>query len=71
MELFSHGRIALPKLFSRPNKKMYLDLYLQGLNLLDNKNYENLGTVLGSPLLGQPLAAAPGRSFQFSINFSH
>ena len=71
MELFAHSRIAMPKLFSRPNKKTYLDLYLQIPNLLNNKNYQSLGTVLGSPLFGQPLAAAPGRSFQFSINFSH
>ena len=71
MELFAHSRIALPKLLSQPKQKTYLDLYVQVLNLLDNRNYENLGTVLGSPLFGQPLSAEPGRSFQFSINFSH
>ena len=71
MELFAHSRVAMPKCISGPSQKTYLDLYVQVPNLLNNKNYESMGTVLGSPLFGQPLAATPGRSFQLSINFSH
>ena len=71
MELFAHSRIAMPKCFSAKSQKTYLDINVQIPNLLDNKNYVSMGTILGSPLFGQPLAAAPGRSFQFSISFSH
>jgi hypothetical protein len=69
MQLFAHRRIAVPKLFSAPNQKLYVDLGVQGLNLLGNKDYVSMGTVIGSPLYGQPLAAVPGRSLRFSFSF--
>ena len=71
MELFAHSRIAMPMCFSAKSQKTYLDINVQIPNLLDNKNYMSMGTILGSPLFGLPLAAVPGRSFQFSISFSH
>jgi len=70
MTLFAHRTVQLPKLFLPPGRKMFLDLNGQVLNLFGNKDYSSFGTVLGSALLGLPLAAAPGRSFRFSINFS-
>ena len=71
MELFAHRRFALPELVFGERQKTYLDVNIQVPNLLGNKDYSSLGTVTGSPLFGQPLAAAPGRSFRFSFGFSH
>ena len=71
MELFLHRRFAMPPLLLRTNQKTYLDCNVQVQNLLGNQDYATLGTVTGSPTFGQPLAAAPGRSFHFSFGFSH
>jgi hypothetical protein len=71
MELFVHRRFAVPELISESKQKTYVDLNVQVVNLLGNKDYSNLGTVIGSPLFQQPLAAAPGRSVRFSLGFSH
>ena len=71
MEMYVYRRIAVPKVLLRSAQKTYLDFNMQVLNVLGNKDYSSFGTVLGSPLLGQPLAAAPGRSYQFSFNLSH
>jgi len=71
MEMYIYRRFAVPKLFLRSSQKTYLDFNMKVLNVLGNKDYSSFGTVLGSPLLGQPLAAAPGRSYQLSFSFSH
>jgi len=71
MELFLHRRFAVPEFLIGPRLKTYLDFNLQVLNLLGNKDYSSFGSVIGSPLFEQPLAAAPGRSFRFSFGFSH
>ncbi|MGC1373770.1 MAG: carboxypeptidase-like regulatory domain-containing protein [Candidatus Sulfotelmatobacter sp.] len=71
MELFLHRRFAVPEFLLGPKLKTYLDFNLQVLNLLGNKDYSSFGSVIGSPLFEQPLAAAPGRSFRFSFGFSH
>ncbi len=70
-ELFLHHRFAAPEFLLGPKLKTYLDFNLQVLNLLGNKDYSSFGSVIGSPLFEQPLAAAPGRSFRFSFGFSH
>jgi hypothetical protein len=70
LSLFVHRRFAVPQLFSESRQKTYLDCNVQVINLLGNRDYSNLGTVTGSPLYGQPLAAAPGRAFRFSFGFS-
>jgi hypothetical protein len=71
LELFLHRRFAVSELLVKGRQKTYLDCNVQLLNLLGNSDYSNLGTVTGSPTFGQPLAAAPGRSFHFSFGFSH
>lgn len=71
MDAFVHRRFAVPYLFSESSQKTYLDCNVQAINLLGNRDYTNLGTVTGSPLYGQPLAAAPGRAFRFSFGVSH
>jgi hypothetical protein len=69
LELHAHRRIPLPRLFPEFKQKTYLDVGVHAENLLGNKNYVSLGTVIGSPLLGRPLAALPGRSIRFSFSF--
>jgi hypothetical protein len=71
MALFMHRKFAVPELLVRAKQKTYLDCNVQVQNLLGNQDYSTLGTVTGSPTFGQPLAAAPGRSFHFSFGFSH
>jgi hypothetical protein len=71
MDVYIYRRLAMPKFLLRSNQRTYLDCNLQVLNLLNNQDASSFGTVLGSPLLGQPLAAAPGRSYQFSFSLSH
>ncbi|MHB8216456.1 MAG: TonB-dependent receptor [Candidatus Sulfotelmatobacter sp.] len=71
MELFVRRRFAVPEVFLGSRQRTFLDFNVQILNLLGNKDYSNLGTVIGSPLFQQPLAAAPGRSIRFSFGFSH
>jgi hypothetical protein len=70
MDLFANPRLAVPKLRVKPHQKTYLDFKVQALNLLGNKNYSTFEDVIGSPLFGQPLAAAPGRTFRLSVNLS-
>jgi hypothetical protein len=70
MELFVRRRFAVPEAFLGSIQRTFLDVNVQILNLLGNKDYSNLGTVIGSPLFQQPLAAAPGRSVRFSLGFS-
>jgi hypothetical protein len=69
-QFFAHRRSAVPILFSGPKHKMYADLGVQVLNLFGDKDYVSMGSVIGSPLFMQPLAAAPGRSVRFSLSFS-
>jgi hypothetical protein len=71
MEVFVHRRFAVPELLLRARQKTYLDCNIQVLNLLGSQDVSSLGGVTGSPTFGQPLAAAPGRSFRFSFGFSH
>jgi len=71
MNMYVYRRFAVPKFLLRSSQRTYLNCNMQVLNLLNNQDASSFGTVLGSPLLGQPLAAAPGRSYQFSFSLSH
>ena len=61
-------RIALPKIEGRAAG--YINIGIQGDNLLGNRNYLSIGSIVGSPTFGQPLAATPGRSLHVSVNFN-
>lgn len=67
-ELFAHRRIPIRNLLSHSRHKMYVNLTVQVLNLLGNKNSVSIGTVFGSALLGRSLAALPGRSVRLWLN---
>lgn len=69
LDLYATHKIALPRFLAGSKHKASMDIGLQGQNLLGNKNYSSMGTILGSPLFGQPLAALPGRSIRISANF--
>ncbi len=71
MDMYVYRRFAVPKFLLRSSHRTYLNCNMQVLNLLNNQDASSFGTVLGSPLQGQPLAAAPGRSYQFSFSLSH
>lgn len=66
---YSFRRIPLPRVL-HAKSRIYLNLGVQGDNLLNNKNFVSMGSVIGSPTFGQPLAALPGRSIRLwtSIN---
>jgi len=68
--LYAHRRFSLSRFLSGSTRKLYLDGGFQVENLLDNKNYLTMGTIAGSPLFGQPLAALPGRAVRFSLNLA-
>jgi len=66
--LYGHKRIALPALLTGYRKRIYVDLGVQGNNLLNNKNYLSVGSIIGSPTFRQPLAASTGRSVRIWLN---
>jgi len=70
LDLFAHRKIPVPTLFSERKRKVYLDLGIRASDLLGNKQYVSMGTVIGSPVFGRPLAGSPGRSVRFSLGFS-
>ena len=70
LALFAHRRIRIPHLFVRSKEHVYADVGFQADNLLGNKNYLGLGSVIDSPLFGKPFGAFPGRSLRLSINLA-
>jgi hypothetical protein len=64
LSLFASRRIGTPLLPTRPRKRIYFRVGLQATNLLNDRNYISLGSVLGSQTFGQPLFALPGRTFR-------
>jgi hypothetical protein len=65
VSLYGSRRIALPLPGGR---RTYASLCLHVENLLDDRNYAVVGGVAGSPLLGVPLVALPGRSVRVSVS---
>jgi hypothetical protein len=70
LTLYAHRRFSLSRFSSGSTRRVSFDGGLQVENLLDNKNYLTMGTIIGSPLFGQPLAALPGRALRFSLNLA-
>jgi hypothetical protein len=68
LSVYGHKRVALPGLLTGHRERIYVDLGVQGNNLLNNKNYLSVGSIIGSPTFGQPLAASPGRSVRVWLN---
>ena len=69
LSFYGHRRIALPSFWSKSRHEIYLNLAVQGDNLLGSKNYTGVNSVIGSPNFGRPLAAMPGRSIQLWLSF--
>lgn len=68
LSLYASRRIALPSFPTRPRRRIFVRVGLQGSNLLGNRNYTGLGSVIGSPLFGLPLSSLPGRSLRVWAN---
>lgn len=67
--LYLHKRFGLTKRVTNLIRRSYLDLGLNADNLLQNRNYTEFGSVLGSDTFGKPLSALAGRSVRMWINF--
>lgn len=69
LSIYGYKRIPLPNFFGlSKGKKTYFALGIQAENLLNRTNFSELGSVLGSPLFGQPVAALAGRSLRLWSN---
>lgn len=67
--LYFHRRVMLLRFFARSKDKTYLTVGLRIENVLDNKNFSSLGSVVNSPLFGMPLTALPGRAVRMWLGF--
>lgn len=63
-DMYASRRIAVPL----AGKKVRFTVGLRGSNLLNNRNYVGVGSVIGSPLFGRGLAATPSRAVQCWIS---
>lgn len=68
LQLYASRRVALPVLRLPNRARIYVNLGVQGENLLGNKNYVGFGSVAGSPSFGVPLGTLPGRSVRVWFN---
>ena len=68
---YGYRRIALPKISGKSSRRLYLNLGVQVDNILDRKNYINVGAVAGSSTFGLPMAAYPGRSVRLFLNVDY
>jgi hypothetical protein len=71
LSLYASRRISLPLPGKPTGKRIHANVRLRVENLLDNRNYLVVGGVAGSPLLGVPLAARPGRALRVSVSFDN
>jgi hypothetical protein len=69
VSLYGSRRVALPVPGGRSRPKTYANVGLHVENLLNRENYVTMGSVAGSPLLGVPLVALPGRSLRVTVTF--
>jgi hypothetical protein len=65
--LFASRRIALPGT-GGSGHRAHAQLSLHVENVFDERNVVAVGSVVGSPLFGAPLAALPGRSVRLSVS---
>jgi len=67
LSLYGYRRVPIPGL-ARKGKRIYVDIGIHADNILGNKDYTSVGSVVGSPTFGQPLTALPGRAVRFWVN---
>jgi hypothetical protein len=68
LSLYGYRRVTLPDVLVPGPRRLHLNVGVQVNNVLDNKNYLSVGSVVGSPSFGRPLAAYPGRSVRVFLN---
>jgi len=70
VSLYGFRHVSFTRLLNERKNGLGVNVGLQADNVLGNRNYLSVGSVLGSPLFGQPLAALPGRSVRLWFNFA-
>ncbi len=68
LSLYVSRRVPVPNAFGRTRR--YASVGVNADNLLGNRNYLSLGSVVGSATFGQPLAVMPGRSVRIWLNLN-
>jgi hypothetical protein len=69
LEVYAYRRIQLPNFLRRASWRIHVNIGVQAQNILDNRNYISIGSVVGAANFGRPFAAFPGRSVRLSLNF--
>lgn len=69
VSLFASHTFKIPLRLPKREDGIALRLGLEAQNLLNNKNYLELGSVVSSPFFGKPFGTFPGRSLRFWLNF--
>jgi hypothetical protein len=54
----------------RSNQRFWVDVYVQGYNLLNRTNYLNFSGSLQSPFFAQPTSAGPARRVEVGVQFA-
>lgn len=67
LSLYGYKRIPVPKVAVK-GKRVFVDFGVRVENLLGNKDYTSVGSVVGSPTFRQPLTALPGRAVRVWLN---
>jgi hypothetical protein len=67
IDVYANRIINVRSPFGREGTVAHLNLALQLLNLTGDRSVRGIGTVIGSPLYGQPTAAVAGRAVRFTV----
>lgn len=70
VSMYAYRHFSLMERLGGRQTTLGFDAGMQADNLLGNRNYLELGSVVGSPLFGRPLAAMPGRSLRLWFNLA-
>lgn len=69
LDVYAFRRLRMP-LFRGSDGQLMADASLSGENLLNARNVAAVGSVLGSPFYGVPVAASPGRTIRVSVRLA-
>jgi len=67
LDVYAYRRIQLPNVWPKAGWRLHVNLGVQAQNILGDRNYLSIGSVVGATNFGRPLAAFPGRSVKLSL----
>jgi hypothetical protein len=67
LDLYAFRRVRVP-LFGGTDRRSIIDVGVQADNVLDTRNEASIGSIVGSPSFGQPLAAFKGRTIRVTFS---